>query len=75
MWSNIVQRYKRAFGFQEIKKNKGQVSPVLLDFVFSESFLALKEPPKNREYEMKIYRREYDPLVKEGKKCTGFSFL
>lgn len=29
----------------------------------------LKEPPKNEEYELKVFRREYDPLVKEEKKC------
>uniref|UniRef100_A0A915PMD7 Uncharacterized protein n=1 Tax=Setaria digitata TaxID=48799 RepID=A0A915PMD7_9BILA len=28
------------------------------------------EPPKNGEYELKIFRREYDPLVKEEKKCS-----
>uniref|UniRef100_A8PFS3 Uncharacterized protein n=1 Tax=Brugia malayi TaxID=6279 RepID=A8PFS3_BRUMA len=40
------------------------------------------EPPKNEEYELKVFRREYDPLVKEEKKCMhlvmvseGMSFI
>ncbi|KAM3718017.1 snRNA-activating protein complex subunit [Dirofilaria immitis] len=28
------------------------------------------EPPKNEEYELKVFRREYDPLVKEEKKWS-----
>uniref|UniRef100_A0A1I8EGF0 Myb-like DNA-binding domain-containing protein n=1 Tax=Wuchereria bancrofti TaxID=6293 RepID=A0A1I8EGF0_WUCBA len=29
------------------------------------------EPPKNEEYELKVFRREYDPLVKEEKKWSA----
>ncbi|EFO20880.2 hypothetical protein LOAG_07607 [Loa loa] len=29
------------------------------------------EPPKNGEYELKVFRREYDPLVKEEKKWSA----